>query len=184
MEPLFAEFRSGHRRAQPPADLVIRQARDADVRGIARLVAARSGKRVAETRSTIQSEFARMAVDPTPRKLLCVAESGGRIVGFGRATLVETARLSGSRGLEDGWYLMGVLVAPALRGRGVAWRLTDWRLRRIRARADQAFYFANARNQVSVALHRGFGFEELTREFAFPNVTFSGGEGILFALRW
>ena len=42
---------------------------------------------------------------------------------------------------------------------------------------------ANARNTASIELHERFGFEEITRRFSFPGLTFKGGEGILFRLR-
>ncbi len=41
----------------------------------------------------------------------------------------------------------------------------------------------NARNTASIELHERFGFEEITRRFSFPGLTFKGGEGILFRLR-
>ena len=47
-------------------------------------------------------------------------------------------------------------------------------------RADQAYYFANSSNRASIALHALFGFEELTHDFWYPDVSFTGGEGILF----
>ncbi len=40
--------------------------------------------------------------------------------------------------------------------------------------------FANARNRASIALHAAFGFEEVTRDFEVPGVTFEGGVGVLF----
>lgn len=42
------------------------------------------------------------------------------------------------------------------------------------------FYLTNARNLVSIDLHRAFGFEEHTRDFVFPGAEFHGGTGILF----
>ncbi len=42
------------------------------------------------------------------------------------------------------------------------------------------FYFSNARNRVSIALHRRFGFTEVARGAEFAGVSFAGGEGILF----
>jgi L-amino acid N-acyltransferase YncA len=54
----------------------------------------------------------------------------------------------------------------------------DW----IRRRAAEAWFFANARNTASIALHRELGFEEVSRRFSFPGLTFDGGDGILFRL--
>ncbi len=73
-----------------------------------------------------------------------------------------------------------MIVDPAHRRRGIAAELTRRRLKWIAERAGEAFYFANARNQVSIDLHARFGFVELTRDFAYPGATFAGGAGILF----
>jgi hypothetical protein len=50
--------------------------------------------------------------------------------------------------------------------------------------ADDAWYFANARNAASIELHAPFGFEEVTRSFFYPRVDFDRGEGILFRRRF
>ena len=44
----------------------------------------------------------------------------------------------------------------------------------------KAYYVASAQNRVTIELHRQLGFVEVTRDFSFPNVTFTGGVGILF----
>ena len=72
------------------------------------------------------------------------------------------------------------MVDVAARRRGVGHALTDARLRWIAERAEHAWTFVNARNHASIDLHAAFGFEEVTRDVAFPVVTFEGGEGILF----
>jgi hypothetical protein len=38
----------------------------------------------------------------------------------------------------------------------------------------------STRAMASVELHRRLGFEEVTRDFSFPGLTFEGGKGILF----
>ncbi len=62
--------------------------------------------------------------------------------------------------------------------------LTRARLDWISNKADEAWYFANARNAASIALHESFAFEEVTRSVSFPRVAFDGGEGILFRRRF
>ena len=83
-----------------------------------------------------------------------MAESEGVIVGYSRARLLEPA----SDAPPD--------------------TVPDW----IGERAAEAWYFANARSEASIALHRRFGFEEVSRRFSFPGLTFEGGEGILFRI--
>jgi hypothetical protein len=77
---------------------------------------------------------------------------------------------------------MGVIVTPIFRRRRVAHQLTHTRLQWLAQRASKAYYFASTQNRVSIELHRQFGFVEVTREFFFPNTTFTGGEGILFEI--
>ena len=83
-----------------------------------------------------------------------------------------------------GYYLMGLIVHPDFRRRGIAAALTHARLDWISDQADEAWYFANARNAASIALHASFAFEEVTRSFFYPRVDFDRGEGILFRRRF
>lgn len=100
-----------------------------------------------------------------------------RVVGFGRLSQIELP------GPPPGAYLAGLIVHPDFRGMGIASKL-------IRARIDFAwssgqdavYYFANARNELSISLHAKFGFSEIERPFTFPGVTFEGGVGVLFRL--
>ena len=69
-----------------------------------------------------------------------------------------------------GYYLMGLVVRPDHRRQGVGAALTRARIDWILKRADAAWYFANARNAASIALHEPFGFEEVMRSFFYPQV--------------
>jgi hypothetical protein len=63
-------------------------------------------------------------------------------------------------------------------------RSAGTRLEWIRTRAaHEAWFFADAANAASIALHRAFGFREATRRFWFPGATFPSGEAILFRAR-
>ncbi len=114
--------------------------------------------------------------------LLVVAEVEGGIVGYGRARLFEQGPDAPSDSAPSGYYLTGIFVVPEQRGKGIGTGLTRMRLDWIRQRAAEAWFFANARNTASIALHRKLGFEEVSRRFSFPGLTFDGGEGILFRL--
>jgi len=111
-------------------------------------------------------------------RLLLVAETDGAVVGYARASLLDELA-----GAPRGYYLTGVFVRPGSRRGGVGAALTEARLRWIAQRTDEAWFFANARNVASIELHRRFGFEEVTRDFAVPGVRFDGGEGVLFRSR-
>ena len=46
------------------------------------------------------------------------------------------------------------------------------------------WYFTAAANKASIRLHEGFGFKEERRGIELPDVSFVGGVGILFRLRF
>jgi ribosomal protein S18 acetylase RimI-like enzyme len=117
-----------------------------------------------------------------PQRNFAVAASGNQIVGYARAHLFEPEADAQSGRAPSGYYLIGLFVSPDHRRCGLGASLTSFRLDWIRQRADEAWFFANAKNVASIELHERFGFEEVTRRFSFPGVTFDGGEGILFRL--
>jgi ribosomal protein S18 acetylase RimI-like enzyme len=156
----------------------IREAALADVDRCAEL-----GRLAAPERSSSDwSDALRLDVE-SPEHLLVVAESGGEIVGYGRARLFEPAPDAPADTVPHGYYLTGLFVLPEQRGMGIGTELTRVRLDWIGERAADAWFFANARNTASIELHRRLGFEEVSRRFSFPGLTFEGGEGILFRLR-
>jgi ribosomal protein S18 acetylase RimI-like enzyme len=166
---LFEEPREGGPRL-PRLAVAVRPVREEDLDALAALRAQREGEPHVTSRAALQRKLARPA-------LFLVAEHAGERVAYASA-----ATLDGGHRAPRGWYLTGVVVAPACRRRGVATALTRARLDWLAERTDRAYYFANTRNRVSIALHEGFGFREKTRAFTIPGVTFQGGEGILFEL--
>jgi ribosomal protein S18 acetylase RimI-like enzyme len=113
-------------------------------------------------------------------RLLLVAQSAGRIVGYGRAMQFRRTTDAPPDSVPTGYYLVGLVVEASYRRMGVGSELTRARLDWISGRATEAWYFANARNAASIALHAQLGFREVTREFSFPGLSFDGNEGILF----
>ena len=109
-----------------------------------------------------------------------VARVDGEIAGFGAVGWLDNAEADGARRVPPGWFLTGLVVAPAWRRRGIGAALTAHRLDWVRGRAEVVYYFANARNGATIDLHRRLGFEEVTREFAIPGVAFDGGVGVLY----
>ena len=116
-----------------------------------------------------------------PDRWLWVAASGTEIVGFGRL-----AGLAGDSGSAPpaGLYLSGVSVSAGHRRRGIGRALTRTRLVHAFSveNADRVWYFANANNEASIALHREFGFVEVERPMRSAPVSFAGGVGVLFRL--
>lgn len=117
------------------------------------------------------------------KRLLFVAEEDETVIGFGRVCYVpEFEEVDPPLRPPVGWYLLGVVVAPEHRRRGVASALTRTRLAWLAERASEAFYFTRNTNATSIALHEAFGFEELTTEFLFPRTGLEPANGTMFRL--
>jgi ribosomal protein S18 acetylase RimI-like enzyme len=176
----FAEYVPGPPAGPPPlaaADgLVIRAAAPPDLAILAAIAAEREGEPVA----LWEERFARFHGSPGDRALL-VAALEGQPIGYGKTGHFTPEAGSPANVAPAGWYLSGLIVAPEFRRRGVGLALTRARLAWVAERHPRAYYFANARNQVTIDLHRQLGFVEITRDFVFPHVEFEGGIGILFA---
>jgi len=112
--------------------------------------------------------------------LILVAEVEHEVIGFGKLRQLSEVRAEDGSVSPEGWYLTGVVVDPRFRRRGVGARLTGGRLKWISERSRFAYYFSNARNAVSIALHEHFGFVEVSRGTEVGGVSFVGGEGMLF----
>jgi len=144
-----------------------------DVAAVAHIEAAREGVDPAAFEVRLGGQLA------DPATLVLVAEVDGNIVGFGRAGFIARPRDAVASWIPEGWYLVGVVVVDAWRRAGVGRALTEARLAWIAERAERAYYFTNARNQVSIDLHRKLGFRELSRTFTGPGIQFDGGQGVL-----
>ena len=120
----------------------------------------------------------------SPHRLLVVAVCAKAVIGYGRVLLFVPESDAPPDVAPSGYYLMGLVVHPDHRRTGVGTALTQARLDWISQQSDVAWYFANARNAPSIALHALFGFEEVTRSFSYPRVGFEGGGGVLFRLRF
>jgi ribosomal protein S18 acetylase RimI-like enzyme len=177
----FEEYRPrlpDNERASTPTDLVIRTASLADANRVAELHAQRDGGNIADH----AAGFARW-VDThraTGTGEIVVAEVAGQVVGVAKLHRFTPPDDAPTNAAPAGWYLSGLIVATDCRRRGIGRRLTRARVDWIAARDRVAYYFANAGNQASIDLHREFGFVEMTRDFAYPRVSFQGGVGILF----
>lgn len=137
----------------------------------------------AERRTKVRADIAaeRDGRDGTAphNKALFVARIDGRVAGYSRVELWTPPADGPGTDAPGGWYLMGLLVDPRHRRSGVGLALTEARLEWLRTRTGRVWYFSNARNAASLALHAQFGFREVTRQFSFPTVSFEGGVGVL-----
>jgi len=178
----FAEYDATPRQDGPSAPSRIRAATLEDIATLAKIAQEREGGRLEEHQARFGREIGSMPSQD--RCLLVAATSGTEVLGFGRVVRFTPPSNAPENVAPAGFYLAGLIVDPASRRRGIARGITSARLEWVRTRSSDLWYFANARNAVSIALHAAFGFEEVTRDFWHPEASFEGGLGILFRLRF
>lgn len=160
----FADFREDV--SKSPGQVAVRRALPGDL--TAMLALQEQGGRSSDARSL------EAAVDDGGR-IVVVAHVGDNLVGW-----AKTHHFPEGDGMAPaGEYLGGVEVARDWRRRGIATVLTDERMKWIARRAQTAWYVVNANNPASIALHRRWGFMEVTRAPSFHGTTFTGGVGLL-----
>lgn len=170
----FASWDERHRRRR--ADVGVGLADDGDLSALVEIAEAHSGVAGGWTE--------RLGADLLDDgRALFAAQVNATLAGYGRVRHFAPSERSPAGTAPPGWYLAGVVVAPQWRGYGAGEALTQARLAWVAERADEVWYYANARNAVSLALHGAVGFEEVTREFSVPGVSFEGGVGVLCRLR-
>lgn len=179
MGEMFAAFDADPAERPPPFRGRVRKAGVGDAEAIARITAQRDGRQVEELRAR---EVEGLGAEWNgERGIVLVAEEDGQVVGFGRVHRAERMEeVEEDLRPPAGWYLLGTIVDPPHRRRGIARELTSRRLGWIARRAQEAFYFTRATNRASIELHRALGFEELMRRFRFPRTGLAPGDGVLF----
>jgi ribosomal protein S18 acetylase RimI-like enzyme len=176
----FARFNQGNearQRSSSSEELIVRDACERDLTEIAEIAAARESEPLEKWRLSIERAFESTAQGQAHVVVASLLEG---IAGYGKTGYFVPPEDSPPNVAPEGWYLTGVVVRPAFRRQGIGSRLTISRLEWIATRADRAFYFANVRNKVSVALHSGVGFVEMTRDFHHPHASFEGDVGVLY----
>lgn len=181
IDPLaFAEHLPGRPTSDgPPRDpFEVRVATPEDDADLGRLVGGTRDHRAVTAR--LRDDV----VDPDRLVLVARDRVDGGLLGYGRVGFLRPPDITSADRAPTGcapagWYLIGLVVDPEQRRRGIGTALTTARMRSVGDRADHVWYFTNARNRVSLELHAGLGFREMTRDFWVPGVTFDGGVGVL-----
>jgi GNAT superfamily N-acetyltransferase len=148
-------------RSPSAGPVVIRDACPADAPGCAALTASHWGDddTVAVGGDAEQRWLNRYTENiRAPDRYVVMAELDGQVIGCGQAVYFTPPPDAHTGTAPAGWYLVGLIVRPDHRSRGVGRMLTAARLDWIRERADEAYYFTNVRNRVSREAHRAAGF--------------------------
>lgn len=169
----------GVRATAPPGDLSVRLASVEDAGDIAAISAEREGLNAVAIQLRVEAELAL----PLFGEYLAVwvAKSKGTVLGFGRARFDDQAEGTGPRAVPTGWYLMGVVVRPDWRRRGIARALLAARLSWVAERTDRAYSVTSEYNRASQALLHSVGFRTVQRDVTHPRITFNKGVGLLLA---
>jgi ribosomal protein S18 acetylase RimI-like enzyme len=159
--------------AGPPPDLKISEANAQDVNGCVALAA-----QVADgTGDDWSALFGRDIVRDD--RYLAVARTGVEVIAYGRTAWFEPDDDAPANAAPAGYYLIGLVVDPNWRRRGIARAITRARLAWVAERAAEAWYFADRDNAVSMRLHDQAGFARVTDDFWFPTVTDGCGSHVL-----
>jgi len=177
----FAEYepRPPAKPSESKLNYEIRPATEADLQSITDIILAREGG----TSSIILDKLIGQLNEGLDRCCIIVAVYSNPVIGWARSVYFSPPPDSPVNVALEGWYLAGLMVNPSNCRQSIGINLTRHRLDWLSQRTNSIYYFANAQNTVTIELHEKLGFNELTRDFTFPGVTFSGeGIGILFSI--
>ncbi|TNE92233.1 MAG: GNAT family N-acetyltransferase [Deltaproteobacteria bacterium] len=143
----------------------VRRARPEDAAAIAPLIG------VPGDLTTREVLVGKLLSEDRPGAHLWVAEDERGVVGFSRLSHVPALAPEDPRRVPEGWYLLGVHVTEAHRGRGLGTALTQARLdfARDHAEAGHVYLFRDRDNAASAALGAKFGHRLVQRDIVPMN---------------
>lgn len=146
--------------------LTVRPAITGDKEAIVRLL--KLDGAIRQPRTWFDRVYAGICQHPRERSMF-VALLDGRVVGYARANWFTPPPDAPAHCCPEGHYLIGIIVHPNARRRGVGRALTEARLHWLREQgATQVWYFRRADNEASGALHGRLPFEVVSRRIWFP----------------
>ncbi|MBK8447956.1 MAG: GNAT family N-acetyltransferase [Micropruina sp.] len=165
MNPLFAEYQPGD--AGIPRPVNVRGLVRANLDECVALTVQREGGDAAAWRSSLERG---LGADDL---MTFVAVLDGRVAGYGTAGWFAPSTLVPGSISPDGWYLLGLVVDPLVRRRGVGRELTQARLSWLHTRTDRVWYFVSRANLASIDLHAELGFHLVANNIDVPGVAFT-----------
>ena len=176
----FEKYEPIRRLDRERAAVTVREAEPRDVPALATLAADFGEDDLELHTRAFENELRQFA--GTELDHLLVAEKSREVVGFARARFLQVAEDAEPDSAPEGYYLSGVVVAPAQRRMGIAKLLTERRIEWVAKRASKVFLVVNAANQASLALQTQMGFRELSRELRYPGLTTAPGMTVVQVL--
>lgn len=158
---------------QTPSTMQVRGLVPADVPVCAALIASRAGGDPDASAGRLRRDLA----DPDRHQFVAVVECA--VVGYGAVIHYQRLPEADPGAAPAGYYLVGLMIDPPQRRRGIGDLLTTTRMSWVGQRADEVWCFANVANTAVLDMQRGLGFEEVTRDFTFPGAPLAPGTGVL-----
>lgn len=168
-----------------PLDLTFRLVTRNDRDSIVSLTAYRNPtQELGQIQKNTDKELENGEKDPNFR--LFVADLNGKVVGF--CQFYNCTALPVSKRIypaPDGWYGLGIMVAPEMRRNGIARFLSLNRLKILKQQGiKELFSIVDSKNLTSLHMHRQFGFEEIEQAEGFLHVKLDSGKGSLFKINF
>jgi L-amino acid N-acyltransferase YncA len=176
-------FNPHYKSSEIPNGLIFRSAERKDLSAVCNLMAERNPTlEFSQVYATTNREFERLETDPSYK--IYVADLTNEVVGFCRffhtAGMPENKKIYPS---PEGWYGMGIIVAPLFRRKNIARFIASGRVEVLKKLGVQEFYsIVDRANLTSMKMHQELGFVEVSRETGFLNLKFHEGMGCLFKL--
>jgi ribosomal protein S18 acetylase RimI-like enzyme len=169
----FADYRPDESRRAAGSAISVRGAHSDDLEVCARMIVSRAGGSVEVRKERLLADL------DNPGHYVAVACAGDEVIGYGGVIHHQVSPGDPSDTAPTGHYLIGLIIAPDWRRHGVGELLTVDRMRWTATRADHIYYFAYVANSPTLDLHERLGFQEVTRDFTFPNAPMKPGCGVL-----
>jgi ribosomal protein S18 acetylase RimI-like enzyme len=136
-------------------EILIRKAQSNDMTACALLISSHVSGNLEEWQSQFEQDLA------NPQRLFLVATADHSVVGYGHATFHSATLEDEAESSPTGYFLSGLLVAPAYRRQGIGELLTVARIDDLRQVTNTIYYRAEPDNLSTIDLHSRLGFKKM-----------------------